>query len=110
MCLKISPWTFDFQHYLNYLFFLKDVDICNFADDTTTYISDKNVENVLKSLGKNSMLAIRWFENNYMKLNPDKCFLLVLGCKHKQDDVKLVERNDVKLDVLNSLGLLLIEI
>ena len=56
------------------------------------------------------MLAIRWFENNYMKLNPDKCFLIVLGCKHKQDDVKLVERNDVKLDVLNSLGLLLIEI
>ena len=54
-----------FNIYLNDLFFfLKDVGICNFADDATTYISDESLENVLKSLEKNSMLAIRWFENN----------------------------------------------
>ena len=69
-----------FNIYLNDLFFfLKDVGICNFADDTTTYISDESLENVLKSLEKNSVLAIRWFENNYMKLNPGKCHLIVLG-------------------------------
>ena len=45
--------------YLNdLLFFLKDVGICNFADDTTTYISDESLESVLKLLEKNSMLAI----------------------------------------------------
>ena len=33
-------------------FFLKDIGICNFADDTTTYITDESLENVLKSLGK----------------------------------------------------------
>ena len=49
-----------FNIYLNELFFfLKDVGICNFADDTTTYISDKSLENVLKSLEKNSLFAIR---------------------------------------------------
>ena len=43
-----------FNIYLNDLFFfLKDVGICNFADDTTTYISDESLENVLKSLEKN---------------------------------------------------------
>ena len=69
-----------FNIYLNDLFFfLKDVGICNFADDTTTYISDESLENVLKSLEKNSVLAIRWFENNYMKLNTGKCHLIVLG-------------------------------
>ena len=74
-----------FNIYLNDLFFfLKDVGICNFADDTTTYISDESLENVLKSLEKNSMLAIRWFENNYMKLNTDKCRLIVSGYKHEQ--------------------------
>ena len=58
-----------FNIYLNdLLFFLKDIGICNFADDTTTYISDESLENVLKSLEKNSMLAIRWFENNYIEL------------------------------------------
>ena len=52
-----------FNIYLNDLFFfLKDIDICNFADDTATYISDESVENVLKSLKKESMVAIRWFE------------------------------------------------
>ena len=58
--------------------------MCNFVDDTTTYIFDESLENVLKSLEKNSMLAICWFENNYMKLNTDKCCLIVLGSKHEQ--------------------------
>ena len=74
-----------FNIYLNDLFFfLKDVGICNFADDTTTYTSDEKLENLLKSLTKNSMLAIRWFENSYMKLKTDKCRLIVSGYKHEQ--------------------------
>ena len=49
--------TLLFNIYLNhFFFFLKDVGICNFADDTTKYISDKSLENVLKSLEKSSML------------------------------------------------------
>ena len=54
-----------FNIYLNDLFFfLEHVGICNFAEDTTTNISDESLENVLKSLEKNPMLAISWFENN----------------------------------------------
>ena len=30
------------------------------------------------------MLAIRWFGNNYIKLNTDKCHLIVSGYKHEQ--------------------------
>ena len=70
-----------FNIYLNdSFFFLKDLGICNFAEDTTTHLS---LENVLKSLEKNSTLAIRWFENNYMELKADKCRLIVSGYKHK---------------------------
>ena len=36
----------------NLFFFLKDVSICNFADDTSTYIPDKSLDNVLRSLEK----------------------------------------------------------
>ena len=72
-----------FNIYLNdLLFFLKDVGICNFADDT--YISDASLESVLKSLEKNSMLAVRVFQNNHTKLNTDKCHLIVSGYKHEQ--------------------------
>ena len=28
-------------------------------------------------------LAIEWFENNYMKLNEDKCHLLVAGHRYE---------------------------
>ena len=55
-----------------------------FADDGIASISEQRLENVLKSLEKNSMLAIRWFENNYMKLNTDKCHLIVSGYKHEK--------------------------
>ena len=93
---------FAFQHLPKWFIFLKDVGICNFAEDTTTYISDKSLENVLKSLEKNSMLPIRCFENNYMKLNTDKCRLIVLGYKHEQVWANIGkdliwESNDVKL-------------
>ena len=88
-------------HLNDAFFFLKDVGICNFADDTTTCISDKSLENVLKSL-ENSVLAIGWFENNYMKLNTDKCHLRILGYKHEQVWANIGkdliwESNDVKL-------------
>ena len=62
-----------FNIYLNdLLFFLKDVGICNFADNFIRYISDESLENVWKSLEKTSMLAIHWFLKDYMKLNTGK--------------------------------------
>ena len=30
-----------------------------------------------------SVQAIEWFENNYMKLNNDKCYFLLSGYKHE---------------------------
>ena len=73
-----------FNIYLNDLFFiLKDIGVCNFADDTTPYICDQSLEVVLKELEYHSDLALSWFENNYMKLNTDKCHLLVSGYKHE---------------------------
>ena len=48
------------------------------------------------------MLAIRWFEINYKKLNTDKCHLIVSGYKHEQVWVNIGKDlfwkcNDVKL-------------
>ena len=42
-----------FNIYRNDLFLLKDVDLSIFPDDTTTYICDENLENILKLLEKN---------------------------------------------------------
>ena len=64
--------------YLNDLsLFLKEIDLCNFADDTTPFASHKSLAELLGELERNSDLPIHWFENNYMKLNADKCHLLI---------------------------------
>ena len=68
--------------YLNDLFFtLSSANVCNFADDTTPFVCDLNLEVVLTQIEESSELMIAWFQNNYMKLNTDKCHLLL--AEHK---------------------------
>ena len=92
-----------FNIFLNDLFFfLKNIDVCNFADDTTPFICDENLEVVVRKLEENSDLAISWFQNNYMKLNTDKCHLLMSGFKYEHiwaqiGKDKIWEDNEVKL-------------
>ena len=65
------------------LFFL-DCSVCNFADDTTPFVCNKNLDFVLNGLERNSNIAIDWFQNNYVKMNSDKCHLLMAGHKFEQ--------------------------
>ena len=67
-----------FNIFLADLFLIhSDIDIANFADDNTPYLSAKNVEDVIESLGRASVSLFRWFENNLLKGNADKCHFLV---------------------------------
>ena len=54
-----------------------DIDIVNFADHNTPYLSAKNVEDVIESLERASVSLFRWFENNLLKVNAHKCHFLV---------------------------------
>ena len=46
--------------------------VCNFADDTTLYLCDKDLNTLINRLEHDTVLAVEWFENNFMKLNQDK--------------------------------------
>ena len=87
---------------INGIFFaFNEIDICNFADGTTPYVCDSNLKSVLEKSEHNSELAIAWFEMNYMKLNTDKCHLLISGNKNeymwaKLDEDIVWESNDVE--------------
>ena len=71
-----------FNIYLNDLFFILDeTNVCNYADDTGLHACDKELNEVIRCLEHDSCLAIEWFENNYMKLNKDKCNVLFAGHK-----------------------------
>ena len=67
-----------FNIYLIDLFFvIEDTDIASYADDNTPYIIDDTVEGVIKSLEEVSKKLFKWFDDNLLKNNADKCHLLV---------------------------------
>ena len=73
-----------FNIFLNDIFFtLKDTDVCNFADDTSPHACDISLDEFLVCLEPDSALAVCGFESNYMKLNTDKCPLIISGNKHE---------------------------
>ena len=79
-----------FNIYLNDLFmFVTDCKICNYADDTTIYVCDDNHENVINKLKTETLLISEWFRNNYMKLNDDKCHLMIFGEKSNDLSIKI---------------------
>ena len=92
-----------FNIYLNNLVFaLKDVEVCTFADDTTPFFCDLELNTALNKLEENTAIALTWFEINYMKLNSDKCHLLVSGHHYEEMFVnigkdKIWESKSVKL-------------
>ena len=54
-----------FNIYINdLLLFIQSSDICNYADDTTIYACDKNLENITHKLENDCNVALEWFANN----------------------------------------------
>ena len=53
-----------------------DIDLANYADDTTPYDYDLELDKVIESLEKNIDKLFHWFSDNFLKANPDKCHLI----------------------------------
>ena len=56
---------------------VKDIDIASYADDSTPFIVENNIDNVIASLEQVSDALFNWFKNNRLKNNVDKCHVLV---------------------------------
>ena len=64
-----------FNIFLIDLFFI-DIDIATYADNNATYISANNLNKVIHCLEKATDTLFKWFSDNLMKSNADKCHLL----------------------------------
>ena len=97
----LGPFLFNI--YLNDLFmFVTDCKICNYADDTTIHVCEGNHESVINKLESETLILSEWFQNNYMKLNGDKCHLMIFGEKTndlsiKIGDTTIIESTEEKL-------------
>ena len=69
-----------FNVFINDIFlFLQKCDLANYADDCTIYTSGKRVSTITDSLRHEFNTLSKWFYNNFMVLNPDKCSFMFLG-------------------------------
>ena len=69
-----------FQIFLNDIFlFISKCQLCNYVGDNTLYKSGKNMQKIKNDLEMDFMVLQKWFHENHMVLNPDKCHYIVIG-------------------------------
>ena len=73
-------------------YFVNEDTVANFADDNTPYTIQNNIETLLNNLQPDHHTLLMWFDNNFLKLNADKCKLLVT--KH-EDEVSITLDKEV---------------
>ena len=56
---------------------LKTTSFTGYADDNTLFVVRENTTNVIKALEDIGEILIKWFSDNQMKLNTDKCHVLL---------------------------------
>ena len=71
--------------------FLHEAQFTGYADDNTPFVIRDNIPDVISALEKTGEKRLIWFSDNQMKLNTDKCYLLL----NKQD------RNFLKIGTFN---------
>ena len=90
-----------FNIFLADLFFIiKDIDIASYADDTTPFIVENNIENVIASLEQVSEDLFNWFKNNRLKSNADKCHVLVSTNKSRGVNIGNYTRDNSECEKL----------
>ena len=62
-------------------------ETCSYADDATIYICDSKIECVIEALEQDATRLSTWYPENHMKLNLDKCHLMIFG--EKSEKVKI---------------------
>lgn len=78
-----------FKIFMNDLFyFIVNSDLHNYADDNTISAYSNTIKNLIKTLEKESEIALSWLNNNKMIANPNK-FHSILLSRAKIDTSKL---------------------
>ena len=75
--------------YRDIFLLLNETEICNYADDTTIYCSHKELQEVILRLENDTVKLSNWFAENFMKLNEEKCHLLVFGEKDTEISINV---------------------
>ena len=70
-----------FNIYSNDLF-LFSTEIANYADDCSPFEFSGTTNDVILKLENDAIILMQWFKNNYTKLNPNKCHMILSDNDH----------------------------
>ena len=68
---------------------------CTYADDTTIYECNSDLDTIISRLETDSSILAKWFSENYMKHNEEKCHFMIFGNKSK-DSVIAIGKSIIK--------------
>ena len=57
-------------------YFTTVTEITNYADDKTPNVIEENIESIIAIFQKDISIIIKWFQDNYFKLNAYQCHFL----------------------------------
>ena len=57
-------------------FELSQTNFASYADDNTQYVEGSNIDEVITILENDSVQLFKWFSDNHLKANKDKCHLI----------------------------------
>ena len=92
------------------LFFINEAKLANFADDNTIYAAKRDLNELLRLLKKESEVAIKWFSDNNMIVNPKKFQTIIIKRQNKSNHNYCLTINNVEIKSKKSVTLLGIEI
>ena len=92
------------------LFFINEAKLANFADDNTIYAAKRDLNELLRLLEKESEVAIKWFSDNNMIVNPKKFQTIIIKRQNKSNHNYCLTINNVEIKSKKSVTLLGIEI
>ena len=81
-------------------FELSQTDFASYADDNKPYVEANNIDAVITILENDSIQFFKWFSNNQMKANKDKCHLVISNNVEgsvKIDNIELENTSSEKL-------------
>ena len=84
----------------DFIYIVEHSEVCNFADDNTTFSCDDTFESVASNLEEDMSQAISWFKANQMVANPSEFQVMLLGLK--TDDNIVLDIAKVSIDVVSS--------
>ena len=75
------------------MFFIKKIEVCNFADDPTIYSCSLNYEEVHGKLSDNTHVFPNWFWINSMVANPGKFQITFIGSSINNNNIIFIVEN-----------------